>query len=229
MLTRNVQDLTGQLTAATGTDGGAVLLLTNLHGDVSVQMSPDGSQDLAVYHYDEYGNVVDATGSTDYGWLGGAQREADGLSDLTLMGVRLYDATTGRFLQPDPVLEGSPNAYGYPVDPITMDDLTGMSWRKKWTAYFSRSEGNTIGVLLYVSGKISQGISKILRRLPHIAARAAGYVLWALSYLMKKVGKQFIKAANKRGSHGVKFTFGIWKSSHFWVPDRPIYRVNPRY
>ncbi|MFD7985211.1 DNRLRE domain-containing protein [Kitasatospora indigofera] len=229
MLTRDVQDLTGQLTAATGTDGGAILLLTNLHGDVSVQMSPDGTEDLAVYHYDEYGNVVDATGSTDYGWLGGAQREADGLSDLTLMGVRLYDATTGRFLQPDPVLEGSPNAYGYPVDPVTMDDLTGMSWRKKWTAYFSRSEGNTIGVLLYVSGKISQGISKILRRLPHIAARAAGYVLWALSYLMKKVGKQFIKAANKRGSHGVKFTFGIWKSSHFWVPDRPIYRVNPRY
>ncbi|MFJ3792430.1 DNRLRE domain-containing protein [Kitasatospora sp. NPDC090091] len=228
-LTRHVQDLTGQLTAATGTDGGAILLLTNLHGDVSVQMSPDGTQDLAVYHYDEYGNVVDATGSTEYGWLGGSQRESDSLSGLTLMGVRLYDATTGRFLQTDPVLEGSPNAYGYPVDPITMDDLTGMSWRKKWTAYFSRSEGNTIGTLLYISGKIGQGISKILRRLPHWAARAAGYVLWALSYLMKRIGKQFLKAANKRGSHGVKFVFGIWRSSHWWVPDRPIYRVSPRY
>lgn len=228
-LTRNVLDLTGRLTAATGTDGGAVLLLTNLHGDVSVQMSPDGTQDLAVYHYDEYGNIVDATGSTEYGWLGGAQREGDSLSGLTLMGVRLYDPATGRFLQTDPVLEGSPNAYGYPVDPITMDDLTGMSWRKKWVAYFSRAEGNTIGTLLYVSGKISQGISKILRKLPHWAARAAGYVLWALAYLMKKVGKQFIKAANKRGSHGVRFTFGIWRSSHWWVPDRPIYRVDPRY
>ncbi|WP_327676149.1 DNRLRE domain-containing protein [Kitasatospora sp. NBC_00458] len=228
-LTRNVQDLTGRLTAATGTDGGAVLLLTNLHGDVSVQMSPDGTQDLAVYHYDEYGDVVDATGSTGYGWLGGAQREADELAGLTLMGVRLYDPATGRFLQTDPLLEGSPNAYGYPVDPITMDDLTGMSWRKKWVAYFSRAEGNTIGTLLYVAGKISQGISKILRKLPHWAARAAGYVLWALSYLMKKVGKQFLKAANKRGSHGVRFTFGIWKSSHWWVPDRPIYRVDPRY
>ncbi|MFF7456764.1 DNRLRE domain-containing protein [Kitasatospora sp. NPDC008115] len=228
-LTRSVLDLTGQLTAATGTDGGAVLLLTNLHGDVSVQMSPDGTQDLAVYHYDEYGNVVDATGSTAYGWLGGAQREADSLSGLTLMGVRLYDSATGRFLQTDPVLEGSPNAYGYPVDPITMDDLTGMSWRKKWTAYFSRSEGNTIGSLLYASGMIAKGISKILRKLPHVVARAAGYVLWALSYLMKKIGKQFLKAANKRGSHGVIFTFGIWRSSHWWVPDRPIYRVNPRY
>lgn len=228
-LTRDVLDLTGQLTAATGTDGGAILLLTNLHGDVSVQMSPDGLEDLAVYHYDEYGNTVDSTGSTAYGWLGGAQREADGLSGLTLMGVRLYDSTTGRFLQTDPVLEGSPNAYGYPVDPITMDDLTGLNWKKKWTAYFSRAEGNTIGALLYVSGKIAQGISKILRRLPHIVARAAGYVLWALSYLMKKIGKQFIKAANKRGSHGVIFTFGIWRSSHWWVPDRPIYRVNPRY
>ncbi|MFF2122657.1 DNRLRE domain-containing protein [Kitasatospora sp. NPDC058184] len=228
-LTRNVLDLTGRLTAATGTDGGAVLLLTNLHGDVSVQMSPDGTEDLAVYHYDEYGNVVDATGSAAYGWLGGAQREADSVSGLTLMGVRLYDPTTGRFLQTDPVLEGSPNAYGYPVDPITMDDLTGMSWKKKWVANFSRAEGNTIGGLLVVSSKISKGISGILKKLPHIAARAAGWVLWALSYLMKSIGKKFLKAANKRGSHGVRFTFGIWHSSHWYVPDYPTYRVDPRY
>ncbi|MET8543274.1 RHS repeat-associated core domain-containing protein [Kitasatospora sp. NPDC004799] len=105
--TRHVKDLSSLLTVATGTDSGAVLLLTDLHGDVSVQMSPDGPQDLAVYHHDEYGNTVDATSTTAYRWHGGAQRESDGLSGLTLMGVRAYDPTTGRFLQTDPVLSGS--------------------------------------------------------------------------------------------------------------------------
>src|SRR4051812_16297331 len=42
------------------------------------------------------------------------------------MGARLYDPTTGRFLQPDPVPSGSANDYDYAnQDPINNRDLDG--------------------------------------------------------------------------------------------------------
>jgi hypothetical protein len=42
------------------------------------------------------------------------------------MGVRLYNATTGRFLSPDPVAGGGANAYDYSnQDPVNQVDLTG--------------------------------------------------------------------------------------------------------
>lgn len=44
------------------------------------------------------------------------------------MGVRLYDPTTGRFLQTDPIPGGSANAYDYAgQDPINQFDLDGRS------------------------------------------------------------------------------------------------------
>ncbi|MFJ2780824.1 DNRLRE domain-containing protein [Kitasatospora sp. NPDC087315] len=223
-LTRNVQDLTGQLTAATGPDGGVVLLLTNLHGDVSVQLSPDGTEDLAVYHYDEYGNPVDAAASTEYGWLGGALRGGDSLSGLTLMGARVYDSGTGRFLQLDPLQEGSPNHYGYPVDPITMDDLTGLAWYKKYTATFSRSEANTLAAVLYAAGGFAKFVGKVLQKVPHIAARIVGWALWALSYLAKYWAKDIAKKAN-RGRGGVKIYAGIWRS---WGIPYPKVEIHGR-
>lgn len=201
-LTRNVTDLGGQLVAATGTDGGAILVLTNLHGDASVQMSPDGTQDLAVYHYDEYGNVVDATGTTEYGWHGGQLRAGDSLSGLVLMGVRVYDPTTGRFLQTDPVLKGSPNAYGYPVDPITMDDLDGLRWLKSWTAKLSKASAARLAKKMKKAGSISSIIGLIVGLFPHYAAKIIGGILKVLGFLLKNFGKAVEQANNRRGSRG---------------------------
>lgn len=48
------------------------------------------------------------------------------LGGLTLMGARLYNPQTGRFLSVDPVLGGNSNAYTYPNDPVNMSDTTGM-------------------------------------------------------------------------------------------------------
>ncbi|MCM3886310.1 RHS repeat-associated core domain-containing protein [Frankia sp. R82] len=67
-----------------------------------------------------------------YGWLGAKQRSRDTLSGLTLMGVRLYDPSLGRFLQTDPVPGGSDNPYDYAhQDPYNTFDLDGNSWWKK--------------------------------------------------------------------------------------------------
>lgn len=53
---------------------------------------------------------------------------------IILMGVRLYNTTTGRFLQVDPVYGGSCNAYDYTcADPINQEDLDG-----KWIALIAR-------------------------------------------------------------------------------------------
>ncbi|MEV7353829.1 DNRLRE domain-containing protein [Kitasatospora sp. NPDC091276] len=227
-LTRNVTDLGGQLVAATGTDGGAVLVLTNLHGDASVQMSPDGTQDLAVYHYDEYGNVADATGTTEYGWHGGELRASDSLSGLILMGVRVYDPATGRFLQTDPVLEGSPNAYGYPVDPITMADLDGLRWLKSWNATMSKAGAARVAKLLKNTGSISSIIGLIVGLFPHFVAKIIGGILKALGFLVKSMGKGIAEANNRRGSKGVILTLGIWQK-HYWTLPYPRSEIKTRY
>ncbi|WP_324604865.1 DNRLRE domain-containing protein [Streptomyces xylophagus] len=145
-VTRNVQDLTGDLTATTGADGTAVLQLANLHGDIAVQLPLDTTVAATVQHYDEYGNVQDDTAATRYGWTGTKQRSGDTLSGYTLMGLRLYDPSTGRLLQVDSVVEGSPNHYGYPVDPVMMYDLDGTSWWSSW--YWKRRCIMLVGMLI---------------------------------------------------------------------------------
>lgn len=108
-----------------------------------------------VQHYDEYGNALDATASTTYGWLGANQRSSDTLSGYTLMGVRLYDPSTGRLLQVDPVVDGSPNHYGYPVDPVMRYDLNGQWWSVVWKIL------KCAGAITWVLGSTYFGWAKI--------------------------------------------------------------------
>jgi RHS repeat-associated protein len=58
-------------------------------------------------------------------WLGTAQRSTDNLADITLMGARLYNPTTGRFLSVDPIAGGNANSYTYPTNPLNHEDLDG--------------------------------------------------------------------------------------------------------
>ncbi|WP_405985228.1 RHS repeat-associated core domain-containing protein [Streptomyces sp. NBC_00872] len=52
------------------------------------------------------------------------------------MGARVYDPTTGRFLQSDPIADGGANTYGYPADPVNMYDLNGKWWSwSKWKKF----------------------------------------------------------------------------------------------
>ena len=112
------------------------LQLANLHGDL-VATCADATTATGTSTYNEsteYGTPRSASAAPDtYGWLGAKQRSTNALAGLTLMGVRLYNPTTGRFLTTDPVPGGTDNPYVYVLNPTDQYDLNGMwGWRKAW-------------------------------------------------------------------------------------------------
>ncbi|MGK5449778.1 DNRLRE domain-containing protein [Streptomyces radiopugnans] len=136
-ITRNVSSLSGDLGAVTGQTGGTVLQLNNIHGDVALQLPLDTSQAPTALDSDEYGNPRTNQSATRYNWLGAKQRSTETVTGLSLMGVRLYNPTTGRFLSTDPVFGGNANAYEYCAgDPVNCYDLNGTFrysyWRNPW-------------------------------------------------------------------------------------------------
>lgn len=94
-----------------------------------------------------------------HGWLGGKQRSADALAGLSLMGVRLYNAATGRFLQVDPVPGGSDNAYDYAgADPLNGFDLDGRRcWSVKCAKKWMHKHRKVIGQIAGVAGVVAFG------------------------------------------------------------------------
>jgi YD repeat-containing protein len=60
-LTRNVQDIGSNLGTTTSATGSVVLQLTDIHGDVTVQLPLDTSVAPTSQSYDEYGNAEDST------------------------------------------------------------------------------------------------------------------------------------------------------------------------
>lgn len=114
----------------------ATLQLANLHGDiVATQTNTTSTTTVNYTEADEYGNTI--TGNPGrYGWLGTHQRTNDSIAGLRIMGVRLYNPSTGLFSSADPLLDGGANRYSYPTDPINQLDLTGEYW---WGGYHKYS------------------------------------------------------------------------------------------
>ncbi|MFI6416778.1 DNRLRE domain-containing protein [Streptomyces sp. NPDC050842] len=140
VISRNVDSAGGGFAAITGISGGTVLQLTTIHGSIALQLPLDPADAPLVLDSDEYGNPRTGQPAVRYSWLGGKQRSAETLSGLTLMGVRLYDSTTGRFLSKDRMYGGNANAYDYCFgEPINCTDLSGMwsysTWSRWWSPY----------------------------------------------------------------------------------------------
>ncbi|MFE3034265.1 DNRLRE domain-containing protein [Streptomyces canus] len=143
-ISRSLEDLAGSLIATTSATGDVVLQLSNLHGDIATQIPLVDSTTPVVNTYDEYGNPLPGTDPARYGWLGGKQRSSETPNGVTLMGVRLYDPTSGRFLSVDPVPGGNANAYDYVnADPLNQYDLDGKwGWRKRFKSWWGRTSRN---------------------------------------------------------------------------------------
>lgn len=175
-ISRNLKDLAGDLIATTGADGDVVLQLATIHGDVTTQIPLVDSTTPVVNSYDEFGNLLPGTNSARYGWLGGKQRSSETPNGVTLMGVRLYDSTTGRFLSVDPIYGGNANAYEYcGGDPVNCYDLDGRKKQKKprscgfWCSVFTTGIGAIVGAVCapfagpIICGAVGGGISGFAR------------------------------------------------------------------
>jgi RHS repeat-associated protein len=153
--TRNVTGLDGNTDAsvayaAVGGTTTITLQLMDLHSSVAATATPSSSGTTSTYTYDEYGNPTNSNANR-YGWLGGKDRAQTGIGNLTLMGHRLYDPASGRFLQTDPVPGGSANNYDYcNADPINCYDLAGTwpHWLKKAAHWVNKNKWNIAAVAI---------------------------------------------------------------------------------
>jgi RHS repeat-associated protein len=111
---------------ATGPVAGEInWMITDLHGNNVMTVVGASMGPAATHETDEFG--VPRTQEHDrYDWLGTDLRAHDENTGLAVMGVRMYNPTTGRFLQVDPIDGGSCSAYDYACgDPVNGLDTTG--------------------------------------------------------------------------------------------------------
>lgn len=125
---RNIPGINGQLAAIQYNGETPTLQLTNLHGDI-IATARDSetatSLESTITEPNEYGIPATET-PPKYTWLGAIELPTELPTGLTTMGVRTYIPQLGRFLQPDPDPNGSPNAYTYTFgDPLNETDSTG--------------------------------------------------------------------------------------------------------
>lgn len=166
--TRYVSGIDGNLAASIDNTGTAVLQLANMHGDI-VATAADTTTATGVSSYfesTEYGAPRTPAVTPDtYGWLGAKQRSTNDLAGLSIMGVRLYNPATGRFLSIDPIPGGNDNPYVYPLDPMNVFDLSG---RWGW--------GTALGANNFFSWRpyISAGWSLMHGHFRRAASQAAG-------------------------------------------------------
>jgi hypothetical protein len=114
---RRTAAVAGGLAATIDQTGTAVLQLTNMHGDLldTAADDPAATGPLGYTESTEYGAPRNpATAPDTYGWLGATQRSTNDLAGLTLMGLRLYNPSVGRFLSIDSVPGASAKPSGTP-------------------------------------------------------------------------------------------------------------------
>lgn len=245
-LTRNVAGAGGGLAATTGKTTEVTLQFTNIHGDVSLQLPLDGRAPTA-QDSDENGAPRAGQAASRYAWLGSKQRSAETLTGLSLMGVRLYDGSTGRFLQTDPVFGGNCNAYDYGcADPVNAVDLDGRcgAWGNpfkkcdKWRIImWSRSYGYWYRVIREGSKtKVSKKYPKF--GLEHIKDRHVGKgkpSSWRNSDSMISDLKNALTKGNPHWQWGttndgkVDFYYSYWKKKCSCSRNKTKYTVFVAY
>ncbi|UYQ65102.1 DNRLRE domain-containing protein [Streptomyces peucetius] len=239
---RMVGDLASAMSATTGKSGEVSLQLSNLHGDINLVLPLDTALAPTALSSDEYGNQRMPEAPVRYGWLGSMQRSAQTPGGTVLMGVRLYNPATGRFLSVDPVLGGSRNSYEYAAaNPVTNTDLDGRKYRKR-TRYYSWGRvvledwskkytyktwwGSKYTRTAY-SGRITVHFNKTwTRRVANnldwvynplaIAAAAIPKVGWLIAVAIWLYGTWVHKTAQKARANGRCLAVKTWATGYKW-------------
>ena len=98
-------------------DGSSKIQITNMHDDLVTQIDKSatftGLDTYAEQTEDGIARNPDVKVEGNYGWPGGHKRSTDTVGGLTLMGARLNNPVSGRFLSMDPVPGG--NDYTLPA------------------------------------------------------------------------------------------------------------------
>ncbi|WP_051831032.1 RHS repeat-associated core domain-containing protein [Streptomyces novaecaesareae] len=121
-----------RVTAAIG--GGTVLIqAADPHGTNGIQVNTDTAQSVTRRPTDPFGNPrgtqpASSAWAGTKGFVGGTKDDTTGLTNL---GARQYDPTSGRFINPDPVLDQADpqqwNGYAYSHnDPVNRSDPSGL-------------------------------------------------------------------------------------------------------
>jgi RHS repeat-associated protein len=116
--------------------------ITNLHGDLVATVLDNEPGLAATQDWDVAGRRAPEQAQSRYGWMGAAQRAADNPGDLIVMGSRLYNPATNRFLTVDPIYGGNDNSYEYcSGDSVNCSDISGALSAKKSCAgtYITRT------------------------------------------------------------------------------------------
>ncbi|MBR7826249.1 hypothetical protein KDK95_08050 [Actinospica sp. MGRD01-02] len=125
--TASVSGIGGSLGAQVTESGTVTLDLADLRGNIIATVNPSSdTAPTATYAYTEFGSTESSSAAAEYGFLGSNQRAETNMGGTVLMGVRVYNPNTGRFLETDPVLGGNANPYDYVFqNPLTNFDLNG--------------------------------------------------------------------------------------------------------
>ncbi|MFK0288449.1 DNRLRE domain-containing protein [Streptomyces sp. NPDC090499] len=212
-ISRNVTDLTGTLAATTAATDGTTLQLANIHGDIAVQLVLSTTT-ASAYTYDEFGNTGD---TTRYGWLGTHERSAETPTGVILMGARLYNPATGRFLSSDPIHDGSANAYDYcNANPVTCLDLTGDFAAVAAIGFFEAADfWNPVGwivALLVAIGIVTYAVYKGGEWLVHHHGHVAKATPSSSPYWGKL--KPYKGKTKSNGKSGSKKRYFEWDYTH---------------
>jgi RHS repeat-associated protein len=182
--TRYLSALDGGLGAQVESDGTVTLQFANLHGDL---VSTAIVGDVGIDGYSEtteYGQPRETTARAErYGWLGKYSRDGgSSIGGLVLMGARLHNPQTGRFLSIDPVIGGNDNRYTYPADPINQTDLTGEFCLWGW---FGNTCKKSDDAVLYMKDGLGRKIPIRPERAAHVIYKHK-INLTTLKWLLKK-------------------------------------------
>lgn len=163
--TRNVLGPDGDLVLSQPSSGVATVQIANLHGDLVAQLPnvPGAAESMDSWSEStEFGVARKAASASagSYGWLGTMRRATDSVGGLVLMGARLYNPTTGRFLSRDAVAGANDNSYVYPADPVNQFDTSGEGWFSKIKKKAKKAGKKIKKSLKKASKKVKRAVTK---------------------------------------------------------------------